>query len=138
MRNEPPQDSRGAGKRIGNEELREALRRFRRAEPNHRHWSRAFHYTDGVAFLAEHAGIHWFLDFIAAHHKRMRKDAPLGESHSWTLRQRGRLTVRVTCKRDESREAFHADVQLFGDCAVGEVTVVYEGGIVRLPHERRM
>ena len=48
------------------EELRIALTKFTGTVNYYRHWTRAFHYTDGVAFLAENVGAYWLLDHIAA------------------------------------------------------------------------
>ena len=56
---------------MDSEDLQAALAKFTRSLKHYRHWSRAYFYTDGVAFLVEHAGAHWFLDHIAARQKRV-------------------------------------------------------------------
>ena len=115
------------------EELRIALTKFTGTANYYRHWTRAFHYTDGVAFLADNAGAYWLLDHIAAMQKRARRDPALREFQAW------RLTVSekrgmIACLRDEDDEAF-VDELPFTDFPLPEITLYLSNGVLHLPSE---
>ena|ERR1044072_8017380 len=118
------------------EELKATLTNFTRTKKLYRHWSGAFHYTDGVGFLAEHAGAEWLLDHIAAHQKRVRKDRDLRDQQIWTLSTTGTLTAQITCGRTKKDIAFREDIQLFSPFALDEVTLYLEEETLLLPSER--
>ena len=82
---------------MDSEDLQAALAKFTRSLKHYRHWSRAYFYTDGVAFLAGHAGAYWLLDHIAARQKLARKDRMLRDAQVWTLRMTGPITAHVSC-----------------------------------------
>jgi hypothetical protein len=117
-------------------ELEAALASFTRGLTLHPHWRRAYHYTEGVAFLVEHAGAHWLLDHIAAHQKRVRRDPMLRELQVWIIRKIARRTLRIACCRAPGDEAFHIDVTVFSGFPLDEVTLVLENETLMLPGER--
>jgi hypothetical protein len=117
-------------------ELKAALERFKAARTHFRHWSRAYYYTDGVAFLAAEAGAHWLLDHIAARQKRARRDAKLRVCQVWTLRMTGALTARLMCSREDGRDVFYENVPLLGGFPLDEVTLYFENETLMLPGER--
>jgi hypothetical protein len=118
------------------QDLKAALAKFTRIRNLYRHWSGAFHYTDGVAFLAEHAGAEWLLDHIAAHQKRVRKDRDLRDLQIWAMRVTSPLTAEITCSRTKRDMAFREEIQLFSPFALDEVTLYLEDETLLLPSER--
>src|SRR5260221_13568451 len=115
------------------EELQTALTRFTGTGAARRHWAGAFHYTDGVAFLAENAGARWLLDHIAAMQKRARRDKALREFQSWRLTVSGTRGV-IACLRDDADEAFRDELS-FTDFPLPEITLHLAGGVLYLPGE---
>ena len=118
--------------------LEAALTAFTSPVAEFRHWTRLFYYTEGVAFLAEHAGAKWLLDYIAAHQKVARKDHRLRELQRWIVRRTERHTVRIGCYRESGDEAFHASMLLLGEFPLDEVTLYLEADTLMLPTERRI
>src|SRR5438874_11143914 len=112
------------------EELRAALTKFTGTVNYYRHWTRAFHYTDGVAFLAENAGAYWLLDHIAAMQKRARRDPSLREFQSWRLTVTGTHGV-IACHRTGNVEAFRDELP-FTDFPLTEITLHLEDGVLYL------
>jgi len=117
-------------------ELKAALAKFTRIRHLYRHWSGAFHYTDGVAFLAENAGAEWLLDHIAAHQKHVRKDSDLRDLQIWALRVTGSLKAEITCSRTKKDVAFREEMQLFSPFPLDEVTLYLEDETLLLSSER--
>ena len=115
------------------EELRLALTKFTGTVNYYRHWTRAFHYTDGVAFLADNAGAYWLLDHIAAMQKRARRDWKLREFQAWKLTVTGTRGV-IACLRDKDDEAFHDELP-FTDFPLPEITLYLQDGVLYLPSE---
>ncbi len=118
---------------MDSDELRAALTRFTGTVNYYRHWTGAFHYTDGVAFLAENAGAYWLLDHIAAMQKRARRDPALRDLQAWQLTVRGSRGV-IACLRAANDEAFHDELP-FTDFALREVTLYLADGVLYLPSE---
>lgn len=121
---------------MDSEELRAALTRFTSSIGHRRHWSRAYYYTDGVAFLARHAGAQWLLDHIAARQKRARKDRYLRLFQIWHVRPVGEHKVRITCCRESGDAVFYDDVVLFDALPLEEIVLHFENDTLRLPCER--
>ena len=117
-------------------DLEVALAAFTDTVTHYRHWSRAYYYTDGVAFLAVEAGAQWLLDYIAAHQKRARRDRQLRDCQVWTLRMVAAKTARIACSDREAREVFGEDVPLLGGFPLDEVTLYFENETLMLPGER--
>lgn len=115
------------------EELRAALTKFTGTVNYYRHWTRAFHYTDGVAFLAENAGAHWLLDHIAAMQKRARRDPMLREFQAWKLKVSDKRGA-IVCLRDKDDEAFRDELP-FTDFPLAEITLYLQDGVLYLPSE---
>ncbi|MBV9068509.1 MAG: hypothetical protein JO093_13645 [Acidobacteria bacterium] len=115
------------------EELRLALTKFAGTVNYYRHWTRAFHYTDGVAFLADNAGAYWLLDHIAAMQKRARRDSQLREFQAWKLTVNGTRGV-IACLRDKDDEAFRDELP-FTDFPLAEITLYLQDGVLYLPSE---
>jgi Family of unknown function (DUF6876) len=115
------------------EELRAALTKFTGTLNYYRHWTRAFHYTDGVAFLAKTAGAYWLLDYIAAMQKRVRRDPALREFQVWRLCVNGTRGV-IACLRDRDDEAFRDELP-FTDFPLPEITLYLSDGVLYLPSE---
>src|SRR5205085_9108932 len=97
----------------------------------YRHWTRAFHYTDGVAFLAENAGAYWLLDHIAAMQKRARRDRGLREFQAWKLKVSDKRGV-IVCLRDKDDEAFRDELP-FTDFPLPHITIYRQACAVYLP-----
>jgi hypothetical protein len=121
---------------MDNADLKTALERFQYAQTHYRHWSRAFYYTDGVAYLAEQAGANWLLDHIAAHQKRARRDSSLRECQIWTLRKTGTFAARIMCSREDGEDVFYDDVTILGGFPLDEVRLYFESETLMLPGER--
>lgn len=80
----------------------------------HLHWTRRFHYTDGVKGMAEKARAFWLIDLIASHQGRSVK-APLffgdKEGHRlhdvgfqiWVLDVRADKTATARCIEDSGQ-----------------------------------
>jgi hypothetical protein len=117
-------------------DLKAALERFKHAQTHYRHWSHAYYYTDGVAYLAAQAGANWLLDYIAAHQKRARRDPSLRECQVWTLRKTGAFSARIACSREDGDDVFYDDVTVFGGFPLDEVTLYLESETLMLPGER--
>jgi len=117
--------------------LEEALAAFTSPLAALRHWTRSFHYTEGVKFLAEHAGAHWLLDYIAARQKLARKDRRLRDLQRWVIKKTDTRYVRIACCRESSEKVFHEDVQLLGEFPLEEITLYLESETLMLPSERR-
>jgi hypothetical protein len=115
------------------EELQAALTMFTGTVNYYRHWTRAFHYTDGVAFLAENVGANWLLDHIAAMQKRARRDPALREFQAWRLNVTGTRGT-IACLRDKDDEAFR-DELAFTDFPLPEITLFLADGVLYLPSE---
>lgn len=118
---------------MDNEELRAALTMFTGTATYHRHWTGAFHYTDGVAFLAENAGANWLLDHIAAMQKRARRDPALRDFQAWRLTVSDRRGV-LACLRKQNDEAFRDELP-FTDFSLPEITLYLADGVLYLPSE---
>jgi hypothetical protein len=86
------------------DEFRSVLAAFSHIESYYAHES-GLHYTDGVAFLAKHAGAYWLIDLIGSYQKRCRKDRQLREFQIWQLWKKGNQADLV-CLRDLNDEAF--------------------------------
>jgi hypothetical protein len=117
-------------------DLKTALERFKHAQTHYRHWSRAYYYTDGIAFLAEEAGANWLLDHIASHQKRARRDLSLRDCQVWTLRKSEPFLARIACSREDGEEVFYADVAVLGGFPLDELTLYLESETLMLPGER--
>jgi hypothetical protein len=115
------------------EELKAALTMFTGTVNYYRHWTHTFHYTDGVAFLAENVGANWLLDYIAAMQKRARRDPALHEFQAWKLTVSGTRGV-IACLRDKDDEAFR-DVVPFTDFPLPEITLYLANSVLYLPGE---
>jgi Family of unknown function (DUF6876) len=118
---------------MDSDELRAALTKFTGTVNYHRHWTGTFHYTDGVAFLAENAGAYWLLDHIAAMQKHARRDPALRDFQAWQLTVQGSRGV-ITCLRAASDEAFHDELP-FTDFPLREVTLYLAESVLYLPSE---
>ena len=114
-------------------ELQAALTIFTGTVHHYRHWTGAFHYTDGVAFLAENAGANWLLDHIAAWQKRARRDPRLREFQAWKLTVTDKRAV-ISCLRDTDDEAFREEIP-FTDFPLAEVTLYLVNRVLYLPSE---
>lgn len=114
-------------------ELRNALRSFTETLNYYRHWTLAFHYTDGVGFLAETVGARWLLDHIAAMQKRARRDPALREFQAWRLTVSANRGV-IACLRKTGEEVFRDELP-FTDFPLAEITLHLVDGVLYLPSE---
>lgn len=114
-------------------ELATALKSFTETLNYYRHWTQAFHYTDGVASLAETAGARWLLDHIAAMQKRARRDEALREFQAWRLTVHDRRGT-IACLRKTGEEVF-GDELSFTDFPLAEITLYLVDGVLYLPSE---
>lgn len=117
-------------------DLKAALERFKNAQTNYRHWSRAYYYTDGVAYLAAEVGANWLLDHIAAYQKLARRDPSLRDCQVWTLRKTKTFVARIACLREDGDEVFYTNVAVLGGFPLDEVTLYLESETLMLPGER--
>lgn len=93
-------------------------------------------YTDGVKYLADTLGAHWFIDLIASWQKRARKDRTLREFQLWELRvDLEKRTAIAICFRDIGDEAFRQDIP-FTDFPLASIRLYLENETLMLPTER--
>jgi len=93
-------------------------------------------YTDGVKFIADHAGAYWLIDLIASYQKRCRKDRMLRQFQIWILGvERDYHRGCVSCLRDTDNLAFQQTIP-FTDFPLPEITFYLENEVLCLPSER--
>ena len=66
------------------------------------HWLGAFAYTEGVKYVADHAGngAYWLLDAIGSYQPQCKKDPMLCDFQIWQLKLNGAGGATLTCWRD--------------------------------------
>jgi len=75
---------------------------FHGSERFWRHWCGGFQYTEGVKYLADHAGsgAHWLLDAIGSYQHQCQEDRMLYDFQIWNLELDGQGGATLTCWRD--------------------------------------
>ena len=93
-------------------------------------------FTDGVKFIADHAGAYWLIDLIASWQKRARKDLMLRELQLWELRVNLEAnTGDAICLRKANDEAFRQHIP-FTDFPLPQLRLYLENDVLCLPSER--
>lgn len=118
-------------------ELEIALAQFTSTCNYYRHWTNAFHYTDGVAFLVENAGAFWLIDTIAAHQSQVRQDSRLREFQIWEIKKdpSSQSSANLICSRDTNDEAFRWFFY-YADFPLPYLKLYLENNVLLLPTER--
>ena len=116
-------------------ELESQLPHFTGSDEFHKH-STGLVFTDGVKFIADHAGAYWLIDLIASWQKRARKDRMLRDFQIWELRVDLKArTADAICFRDANDEAFRQAIPLT-DFPLPSITLYLESDVLCLPTER--
>lgn len=79
-------------------ELEEDLCQFTGTEHYYRNFT-GLHYTDGIKYLAEHAGAYWLIDLVGSYQYKLR-GTPF---QVWTLSVNEDNTALVTMREDDGR-----------------------------------
>ncbi|MEI8011432.1 MAG: DUF6876 family protein [Candidatus Omnitrophota bacterium] len=94
-----------------------------------KHWTRGIVYTDGVQFLAEHAGAYWLIDLVASYQ-------PLNEGRQyWALKiEDGQYCAEC---RDRDNKVLVRQVIEFSDFPENLLpfTCYLQDGVMFLPSE---
>jgi hypothetical protein len=121
------------GTRMAAADIEAELARFSGTENYHRHWV-GFVYTDGVKFLADAAGAHWFLDVIGSYQPGIaRKARGKGKkAESWRgLVDMQFWTLKVLSEEEREGKAYQAVVTC--DDGNGKVMIRQEIGHTDFP-----
>lgn len=114
-------------------ELTEALEHFSGSETFTRHWMRKFIMTEGVVFLAEHAGAHWLTDLIASMQTARIKQE---EFQVWKLvKALGTSRATITCDDGNGQVLMTREIE-YTDFPLDDATLWLENGTLMLPGER--
>src|SRR5262245_54950353 len=106
------------------------LAQFTGSETWYRHIT-GFLYTDGVQYLAEHAGCYWLIDEISFRQRFKRVRAE--EFQAWTLRVTGSKAV-LTCE-DGNHNVVHTKRIEFTDFPLPAMTLWFTNRTLLLPTE---
>jgi hypothetical protein len=94
-----------------------------------KHWSRRLVYTDGVQYLAEHAGAYWLIDLVASYQ-------PLGDDRQyWTLKiENEKYTAE--CRDRDNKVLVRQVIEYsdFPECLL-PFTCYFQDGVMFLPSE---
>lgn len=95
-----------------------------------------YRYTEGIAYLAEHAGAHWLLDAISSwqSEKSVRDDPMLQEIQFWKLSVREDRSATLTCRKDDNQVVVAQDIE-YTDFPLDSVLIYYIDGLMLLPNE---
>ena len=93
-------------------------------------------YTDGVRYLAEHAGAYWLIDAIASWQidPRVHRDPMLQQIQFWKLVVNDDRSALLVCERDEGDIAVSQEIP-FTDFPLKQVRLYFQNGVVLLPSE---
>jgi hypothetical protein len=80
--------------------LDDDLNAFTGSEHHYRHFT-GLRYTDGIRYLAEHAGAYWLIDLVASYQPRLR-NVPF---QLWELTVNDDHTALATMREDTHRRA---------------------------------
>jgi hypothetical protein len=109
------------------------LAHFTGAETVYRHsLNRKVLYTEGVQYLAEHAGAYWLIDEIAiaqGYEPRVKAE----EFQSWKLVVTN-STATLTCDDGNGNVVFSKHIE-FTDFPLPEINLWVEGNVILLPSE---
>src|SRR5690348_3315064 len=91
----------------------------------YKHLLAKFLYTEGVQYLAEHAGAYWLIDAIASYQPQIAagKDAMLKEIQFWHLKVNPNKTAVLTCRADSDLPPAISQQIEFTDFPLAEVAV---------------
>jgi len=78
--------------------LDEELLQFTGTLHYYRHFT-GLHYTDGIQYLAEHAGAYWLIDLVGSYQHKLRH-VPF---QIWTLTVNDDHTARATMREDDNQ-----------------------------------
>lgn len=109
------------------------LRQFTGAECWYEHYLlKWILYTDGVQYLAEHAGAYWLIDEIAFAQKILRKH-PEQHLQIWKLKVK-EGTALLTCIGDKETTLYSKRIP-FTDFPLDEFTLYFANNVIHLPSE---
>lgn len=114
---------------------------FTGTENHFQHWTRRLLYTDGIDYLAEHAGAYWLIDAIASYQgsKRIRQNPRLMEFQLWELTvtdANGARSAVLTCREDSGQPARITQRIEYTDFPLDSIKLYVEGDTLMLPSER--
>lgn len=92
----------GSTSRLTPAQLQANLGQFTGTENYYRHWS-GFLFTDGVKYLADHAGCYWLIDAIASYQRELAEhpDQRLHETQFWKLTVQENHGAILECVADQ-------------------------------------
>lgn len=101
----------------------------------HRHWTKAFSYTDGVKAMADQCCAYWLIDAIASHqtNPKIRQDSMLQDFQLWTLKVED-SSASLICERDTDDIALTQEISLT-NFPLPEIKLYLTGGVLLLPSE---
>jgi hypothetical protein len=109
------------------------LRQFTGTDQWYRHsLNRNVLYTDGVQYLAEHAGAYWLIDEIAIA-QRYETRVKAEEFQSWKLVVTN-STATLSCDDGNGNVVFSKHIE-FTDFPLPEIELWVEGNVILLPSE---
>lgn len=101
-----------------------------------RHHSGAFAYTVGVSGICNRHGLHWLLDFIVAHQKRIRKDQRFKGGQRWVHEVQLRRATLYCYPLDSDEEPFVFPQRLYSEVTEPVITLYLEDDMLRTEEER--
>lgn len=89
-------------------------------------------YTDGVKYMAEHAGAYWLLDLIVSHQldAKVRRE----EFQVWKLQVTPEGKASVVCEDGNDNMVTRQDIE-FSDFPLPEMTLWFTNDVILLPSE---
>jgi hypothetical protein len=115
-------------------DLRAALKSFTGTEHYYQHSSQRILFTDGVKYLADHAGAYWLIDIVASWQHRVLVDRALREFQLWEFVVSDDGSAAVICSRDSEDEAMRQAIPMT-DFPLDYIRLYVEAGVLMLPSE---
>ena len=101
-----------------------------------KHSAGFFSFTRGVNGLTQVHGIYWLLDFIAAHQKRIKKEARFKQGQRWVHKVQFRRATVYLYAGDSDDHPLIFPQHLYCDVTEPEITFYLEGDVLRTKEER--
>jgi Family of unknown function (DUF6876) len=125
-------------KNLTADELESGLMQFYGSEEFFRHWTRSLIYTEGVQYLAEHAGAYWIIDAIASYQRSpaILRDQMLRAFQVWQLAvDLDAHSAVLTCVKDTGYEPSIRQAIEFTVFPIKEIKFYVSNGVLMLPSE---
>lgn len=112
---------------------KEDLHQFTGTEQWYRHYFfKWITYTDGVKYLADHAGAYWLIDELAYAQKFLRK-LPEQRLQVWKLKVKDGKGI-LSCTGDNETVIYSKRIP-FTDLPLDEITLYFANNVIHLPSE---